>query len=415
MRTREIIKQDINFLEYPMWMQDGRMASNSDGGFIWKDRDGFTYRAGYRPPTKTDIIFLYYLLLRSQRENWVEEIELTRYRILCDCGITPGKKWFVRLEDSLQRWLMVKIEFQGKFYDGREYQTINFGIIDSWSIEKRTNKLRVRFSPEWQLKIRESDYFKMIDFNVLRSLKSPLVIRLYEILVKSFQGRERWEVDALRLAQKIPMNERYPADIIPKIKDSIQKINERSTLSVKLNVRRPRRGEAIFLFRKIAGENYQTSAKGNSFQALLEILPEQHRNKKTILETISTYYLKKGYDYVARNICYTNQRCTNNYRAYLAKSLKEDWGVGLLEDEEDGRALQAEEGRKEDKKREQSDDTLKQVREYISTLPQEEQEKIRAEAIQTLPEWTQDLLKKCSAKITECIILSAISGVKERN
>ena len=104
---------------------------------------------------------------------------------------------------------------------------------------------------------------------------------------------------------------------------------------MKLNVRRPRRGEAVFLFKKVAGEKHQPLANGESFQALLEVLPERYRDKKTILGTVSAYYLKKGYDYVARNVLYTNQCCTDNYRAYLAKFLKEEWVLALQEDEEE--------------------------------------------------------------------------------
>jgi hypothetical protein len=63
--------------------------------------------------------------------------------------------------------------------------------------------------------------------------------------------------------------------------------------------------------------------------------PNATGTKKTILETVSAYYLKKGYDYVARNVLYTNQCCTDNYRAYLAKFLKEEWVLALQEDEEE--------------------------------------------------------------------------------
>jgi hypothetical protein len=44
---------------------------------------------------------------------------------------------------------------------------------------------------------------------------------------------------------------------------------------------------------------------------------------------------------VARNIRYTNQHCTGNYRAYLAKALRADWGVALAEDEAQAQQAQA--------------------------------------------------------------------------
>ena len=74
--------------------------------------------------------------------------------------------------------------------------------------------------------------------------------------------------------------------------------------------------------------------------------------------------------------------------------------------------LQPEQAGKEGGNGEESDDALQNVREYFFKLPLDEQEKVKAEAIKKLPEWTRELLKKCSAKIAECIILSAVSEIK---
>ena len=114
---RENVKQNINFLEYPLWFQDEIAAANAEQGMIWKDREGFVYRAGYKPPVKTDAIFLLYLLMQSQRNGYKQEVTLTRYQILNDCDLDDSAKSYSRLEDSLKRWKMVGIEFIGSFYD----------------------------------------------------------------------------------------------------------------------------------------------------------------------------------------------------------------------------------------------------------------------------------------------------------
>jgi hypothetical protein len=322
-------------------MQDDKNAEKSDNGFVWQDREGYIFRAGYKPPVKTDVLFLYYIMFCSQKNGWKEELSLTRYNILKGCGIIPGKTWFKRLEDSLKRWKMIGIEYKGTFYDEKSYKTMNFGIIDSWSIEEDSKILKVRFSLEWLLKIKESNFFKMINFEDIKKLQSPLVTRLYEILIKSFQGRDRWEIDALKLASKIPMKEKYISHIIIKIKTAVNKINNDSELKISVELKRQGRGKAIFIFSETDKE--ENKDKDNGFKVntdnlmnILVILPEREREKKSVKDLISVWLEEKDIDYVISNIKYTNKNCKENekYKGYLVNALKKDWGIELREHEE---------------------------------------------------------------------------------
>jgi hypothetical protein len=398
-----LVKQDINFMEYPLWIQNNELANKAENGYIWKDIEGYIYRAGYKPPVKTDFIFLLYLLLKSQREGWTEKITLTKYEMLNACNIRENKWWYDRLEDSLKRWEFVRLEFNGTFYDGKSYKTLHFGVIDSWGVEEETQKLKVRLSLEWILRIKESNFFKYINFEQIKTLRSPLVIRLYEILIKSFQNRNKWEINAMKLAQKIPMNEKYPSDVIPKIKAAINRINKHTTLKVKLTDRRPKRGKAIFVFEKLIEEEVKQLSptaglpEDDNFKSLIALLPTEHRDKKTILEAIASSYKKHGFDYTARNIKYTNRHSKGNYRAYLNKALKEDWGLAIKEDEENKQKIIKE----EQIKNQQEQETLKQqrelhcqVKEYMKTLSPEELETLREESIGQLDEKTLKNAKK---------------------
>lgn len=337
--SKELVKQDIGFLEYPLWFQDDRMAEKSTEGYIWQDREGYVYRAGYKPPVRIDRLLLLYLTLKSQKEGWKEDIELSRFEILSACQLGTSVYWYQRLEDSLERWKMIGIKFQGTFYDGKTYQTMNFGIIDDWEIEKESKKLKVRFSPRWLQQQQHSNFFKYIDFVEFAALRSSLATRLYEILIKTFQGREQWDIDALKLAEKIPMKEKYPADVIPKIKASVNRINERTSFQLSLGVRRPERGKAIFEFRKLSAEDKQDKVsdtpkvmdvpeeKREGFEQLLELIPEGYRQQKTIVEAVSRTLRKHSNEYVSRNILYANEHAETNYRAYLSKALKKDWAA----------------------------------------------------------------------------------------
>jgi len=363
-------------------MQDEKIVSRigEDAGFIWKDKEGYIYRCGYKPPTKLDAVFLLYLLYRSQKSGWQEEIELSRYEILKACGfksLRPAD--YKRLEDSLERWKMVGVRYNGTFYDGRKYITLSFGIIDSWKIDESNKKLYIRFNKEWLIRIKNSTYFKYLDFNKVRSLRSPLAMRLYEILMKSFQNRDEWRIDAIKLAEKIPMKEKYPADIIPKIRSAVNRINEYTNLKIRLLVEKPKRGKAVLIFLK-DGEVVRHLLK----ESILKLLPPGEERKKTLVSVIEEALRCHGEEYVKRNILYANEKVKKRsaYRVFLIKALKEDWARGWWEDRVvDESIFSSSEFDAEEEKR-----VRLLVEERLRNLSPFEESALRAQALSEIPE-----------------------------
>lgn len=389
--NKEKLKQDMNFLEFPLWVQNEVEVSDGKDGYVWKDREGFLYRSAHRPPVRTDFLFLSWLLLQSQQAGWEEVVETTRYAILKGCEIQSGKWWRDRLTESLRRWETVRLEFQGSFYDGRTYRTLHFGVIDSWSIEEKTGKMQIRFSPQWLLRIKESHFFKFLDLKLIRSVHSPLGARLYEILIKNFQGREAWKIDAALLARKIPMSECYPAHIIPKIRTAVNEINEHTDFHVKLDVERER-GKALLTFRKVEPIPVDTSAESSSdnqeLADLLELVPAKHRDKPTIRELVRGALVKHGADYVKRNLQYAAAHSNGHYRAYLAKSLAADWGKGLEEDEQDRKAEQvAEQSSRqvEELERQRLQERARHIEELLDAMDEDARAVLRKRAVEKLP------------------------------
>ena len=338
MAKDDLIKQDLNFLEYPLWMLDERVQS---GVFTWKDREGFTYESRFKPPTKPDILFLYYWLFKSQSSKWVERVSFTKYELLKGCNIAPNKQWYARVDDSLKRWEFTRLMFEGTFFDNKQYKTLHFGIIDSWGVEEGSQKIWVRFNQEWLLKIQNSKFFKMLNFSTMKQLRSPLAVRLYEILLKNFQGRKVWSCDALKLATKIPLKEKFPSHIEKVVVPAVNRINKYADFQIKVTVENQVRGKSIFIFEKTekTGPQQQTlpfefeKPEDIGFKTLVECLPPNRREHKTLWVLIKAYYQKFGLDYVARNISYANLKSTVNYRRFLSDSLKKDWGLSMAEDE----------------------------------------------------------------------------------
>lgn len=399
---KEMVKQDINCLEYPLWFQDDRFAEHHEEGYTWKNSKGFVFSTSFKPPVKTDIVFLLYLLNQSQKEGWQDEIKLTRYQVIKGCGLTKDARWYQRLQESLKRWERVSIEFNGCFYDGKAYKTIHFGVVDSWSIEEGTKLLRIRFSPEYLLVVKNTKYFKYIDFDQIKALRSSLATRLYQLLVKTFLERPYWEIDSVLLAEKIPMKEKYPAQIVKKIKPAVKRIYNHTDLKVTVEERKKGRGEIVLVFQKEAAKPKEKPLEkktpafvmpdNDEFKKLVSMLPPERQRQKSLLEIVLVAFNKTGFDFVAWNIKYANKRAIGNYPAYLLKSLEGNFGEVLKEEAEVTRLFASKRTEEasirqtklmEAQTKEKQASALVQV--YLKSLPHKEREQIDRKAYEKLP------------------------------
>ena len=74
---------------------------------------------------------------------------------------------------------------------------------------------------------------------------------------------------------------------------------------------------------------------------LLSIVPLPYRNQSSTKKLLQVAVAEHGADYVMRNIVYTNDKSDavadgsqGNYRAYLSKSLRNDYGLAYIEDQQ---------------------------------------------------------------------------------
>lgn len=403
--AEELIRQNINLLEFPLWFQNERVAGEFKDGMTWEDRDGYRYTAGYKPPTKTDAIFLLFLLLKSQTNDYADTLVMTRRTILRACGVSDSTRWYDRLADSLKRWKMVGIEFSGTFYDHERYSSMHFGIIDSWTLHEETKELKVMLSPSFIQMMRSKCFFKYLNFSEFKRLHSPLATRLYEILSKSFTGRGEWEIDAVKLAEKIPMSERYPAHIIPKIRTAIDRINRNTSTQYHFTCR-PSKSEkkrVIFCFSRVIETAItaptpveRIASPSDETIALLAFVREEHRTSKAVARLIATCLKDHDIGYVERNILYTNAKATTGYSAYLARALNNDYGLDWSEDQKAAREKETSESRrmrealaeqhKKQHERERKTALDKRVRHYIKHLSAEALKELEQQALSDLPD-----------------------------
>lgn len=68
------------------------------------------------------------------------------------------------------------------------------------------------------------------------------------------------------------------------------------------------------------------SENPSELEKLLMLVPLVHRAKKTIKSALDTYYRRNGFDFVKRNVLYTNAKADKSYAGFINNSLKNDWG-----------------------------------------------------------------------------------------
>jgi len=253
-REHKLVKQDMNFLEYPLWFQNDRLPPD----FTWEDRDGFIYRAPYKVPVRLDGLYLMYIMLLSQNEGWVQNILVPQRQIMTACGVRPGKDHALRLKESLDRWINTTLSFEGTFYNGEEYERLQFNILNDWRVDRHTKHLRIEINKFWLEKVKQSNFFKLIDFEEYTRIRSPLAARYFELFTKNFQGRDKWLINSDKLRLKIPYTDPRPSILARQSASAIDHLSEVTNTRVSMKVDSQKRGKALFAFHLLGRKAFAT-------------------------------------------------------------------------------------------------------------------------------------------------------------
>ena len=395
------IKDDINFLEYPNWLVSEKKAPKTykierpHGTYVISTTEDID-----RLPDRTDKIMLYYLISYLMKDDFKNRVvEISRYRIAKD---VLGSFKYDRIMLSLQRWHNISISFKGNFYDGDSYSTRFFHVIDNVILKE--NKLKIYFNIDFLEQLRSTNYFKLINFDEYKLLKRPVSARLYEILIKTFKDRDIWQISIIKLAEKLTLAEEYPSQILKKLIPAINEITKKTGLKIHFDYNKETQVCTFTKVKPLDSDRSEAESKERSlplddsqFTALINLLPKEHEDKKTILESLHRAYKKHGFDYVARNIRYANKNSHGSYRAYLGKALKDDWGLAVQEDEKSKEKVRKEEDRKRHEEQEELKDRTelnRRAREQIEKLSSEEIEALREEALSQLDSTTRKNAEK---------------------
>jgi hypothetical protein len=161
----------------------------------------------------------------------------------------------------------------------------------------------------------------------------------------------------------------------------------------------------------------QEAPESIEMKQLIALLPEEYRAMESILKMLRKWLKEKNFDYVSRNIEYANDGSNavnpganltkgSNYRNYLAKSLKGDFGLAYQDDKalktlarETAQKKAEEEARERRQKQEQErheKEVAVRVQVYLKNMSPEGIEALKQEAIASMKPEHQVLVAKQS-------------------
>lgn len=189
--------------------------------------------------------------------------------------------------------------------------------------------------------------FTSCRLNMLLSFKSQYTVRLYSLL-KQYQWRNSCEIEIEKLYDMLGIGKdqyKLYSDFRRYILNVTQKeLADKADLYFEYDeIKFGRRVGAIQL-RILSKKSFESlpvddsieliptllapliNMEPSSLDKLRDLIPEAHQTKKTIQTALEVFEKKHGFDYVKRNILYSNAKADKSYAGFLNNALKADWG-----------------------------------------------------------------------------------------
>jgi plasmid replication initiation protein len=227
---------------------------------------------------------------------------------------------------------------------GRLLQT---GWVSSADYVDGTGVVNLSFDPllkPYLLQLKGN--FTSCKFEMLLSFKSQYTIRMYTFLKQYERLKEREiELELLREMLGLSKNlyteyKNFKQCILIPVKNEIAKKADfyfefdeikygRRVGAIRFRIITKKLIEANSDRTLVNAATDLLSPETNSLPLITELLlliPEQHKAKKTVQAALETFEKKHGFDYVKRNILYSNAKADKSYAGFLNNALKDDWG-----------------------------------------------------------------------------------------
>lgn len=201
------------------------------------------------PTALDDEVLLGLIQLTSEQEFRDRRVHFSRYGLIKLLGWRDESKSYKRVEDSLNRWAGVTLQYRKAWWSKEEKCWVNetFHVIDQVSVFDRERIERRRKmakdQPEkalssfaWNETVFQSfqaGYLKSLDFDFYKSLESAIAKRMYRFLDKRFYHRGRWEFDLQTFAcEHIGLSKNYSnSELKRKLLPAVRELEGRGFLT----------------------------------------------------------------------------------------------------------------------------------------------------------------------------------------
>ena len=315
------IKQDINFLEYPSHVVD--YQSNKQIFKMETDKGSFTLAssANNRLPSGRDRVILYHFLKELSKDGFKEKKIITsRYAVSKDIWGTASNHYYKKIIEALTRYTGLTATFDNIFYEGKQYKKRIFHFIESVDFMEN-GKLIIIFNETFINQLKTTHYYRLINYDEIKTLRSNLSVRLYEYLLKL---NLPFKIGIIKLGKKLTLaeNQLYPSVILQKFERSLKEINKKTTLKIDFNYNKERKIITFFpakpdsqIIQKTEENNFNLSDDTTTKEILNTLSKEEY----TILESKTIAILKEQNYYLP-----DSERGRNIIKEEMVKILVEE-------------------------------------------------------------------------------------------
>ncbi len=254
-------RDELNFAEFPIASVSDTIAENvktleftdeifdpSTGKPVTRTL-AITAADKFGLPTALDDEVLLGLIQLSCDAGFTDrKVHFSRYELIKLLGWRDESKSYRRIEDSLNRWAGVTLQYKRAWWSKEELCWVNetFHVIDQVTVFDRERIARRRKMAKdspgkalssfvWNETVFQSfkaGYIKALDFDFFKSLESAISKRMFRFLDKRFYHKPRWEFDLRVFAcEHIGLSKNYSnSELKRKLLPAIRELEEREFL-----------------------------------------------------------------------------------------------------------------------------------------------------------------------------------------
>lgn len=240
----QLIKQNLSSLDYALYVLT---KQESDQGIkVVIDENEYTFFLGYKAPSSVDILYLYYFIKILQDTDYARKFVIKQSELIKEVSKGCSTFYYSRIKETIKIWRNVGISFKGLFYDGQEYQAIEFGVLDYGKV-KANGEITIAFNEIFLSILKNTNFCRHLNFSEFKKLRKPISRRLYELLSKSTFP---YQIDILEFAKEVPLKNSFPSQIIKEIKPAIKEINTCTELKIEFSYKKDSSDNTICTFIK---------------------------------------------------------------------------------------------------------------------------------------------------------------------